>query len=375
MKNPTLPTSIESQTPSTNVRPLRGLLLKCGLLLAVVASTGAYFVWLMNQSSELLSTGLRILDRSEWLGEPPSGFKRLPTPVSNVIIHHTATEGCDTEEACIYQMRMIQTFHMASLDYTDIAYNFLVGGDGQVYVGRGWHAQGQHISGYGSVSLSIAFIGTFTNVAPEDKQVRAAKRLMDEGVRLHKLHPDYHIYAHRQLRPTESPGQKLFELMRHWPRWTEDVTSLRRLNDEPLRLVARAAWLAQPALKELPPLELPVKAVRFEFTLSEPCTTQASCTFHMRFLQILHIETENKQDINYNFVVGGDGNVYVARGWDASCESATDADKPQLDALIVGFLGRSKPNASQMKVAQDLLAQGIKLGKLAKDYELIDELK
>ncbi|TDG47489.1 hypothetical protein AWZ03_006081 [Drosophila navojoa] len=97
MKNPTLPTSIESQTPSTNVRPLRGLLLKCGLLLAVVASTGAYFVWLMNQSSELLSTGLRILDRSEWLGEPPSGFKRLPTPVSNVIIHHTATEGCDTE--------------------------------------------------------------------------------------------------------------------------------------------------------------------------------------------------------------------------------------------------------------------------------------
>lgn len=147
---------------------------------------------------------------------------------------------------------------------------------------------------------------------------------------------------------------------------------MRSLNDEPLRFVARAAWLAQPALKELPPLELPVKAVRFEFTMSEPCTTQASCTFQMRFMQSLHIVDGNKQDINYNFVVGGDGNVYVARGWDASCES-DDSDKP-LDTLIVGFVGILKPNASQMKVAQDLLAQGIKLGKLAKDYKLIDEL-
>lgn len=142
-------------------------------------------------------------------------------------------------------MRMIQSFHMGSLDFTDIAYNFLVGGDGQVYVGRGWHAQGQHVTGYGSVSLSIAFIGTFTNVAPEDQQVRAAKRLMDEGVRLHKLHPDYHIYAHRQLRPTESPGQKLFELMRHWPRWSEDVTSCKLHSHCSIILEPEASFLFQ----------------------------------------------------------------------------------------------------------------------------------
>lgn len=108
--------------------------------------------------------------------------------------------------------------------------------------------------------------------------------------------------------------------------------------------------------------------------MSEPCGTQASCTFRMHFLQSLHIEDGKKLDINYNFVVAGDGNVYVARGWDDSCEKP-GTNVPQTDALIVGFVGTSMPNTSQMKVAQELLAQGIKLGKLAKDYELIDELK
>lgn len=120
---------------------------------------------------------------------------------------------------------------MKSLDWTDIGYNFLVGGDGQIYVGRGWHIQGQHVRGYGAISISIAFIGTFVNVEPPERQIEAAKRLMEEGVRLHKLHPDYHIYAHRQLSPTESPGQKLYELMKHWPRFTQDITSCRLIKN------------------------------------------------------------------------------------------------------------------------------------------------
>jgi len=126
-------------------------------------------------------------------------------------------------------MQIIQAYHMKSLGWVDIGYNFLVGGDGQVYVGRGWHIQGQHVSGYGAISVSIAFIGTFVNVEPSTRQIEAAKRLMDEGVRLHRLHPDYHIYAHRQVSPTESPGQKLFELMKKWPRFTPDATSRKEI--------------------------------------------------------------------------------------------------------------------------------------------------
>lgn len=136
------------------------------------------------------------------------------------------------QDECIYRMRMIQNFHMKSLGFTDIGYNFLIGGDGQIYVGRGWHAQGQHVKGYGAVSVSIAFIGTFIHVAPKKRQLWAARRLMEEGVRLHQLHADYHIYAHRQLSATESPGEKLYQLMTHWPRWSEDVAAC-KLNQSP----------------------------------------------------------------------------------------------------------------------------------------------
>ncbi|XP_001984131.2 peptidoglycan-recognition protein LF [Drosophila grimshawi] len=364
----------EDQAANTNVRRLSGLIWTCSILLVLVATTAAYFVWMMTQNDNPANRALRILDRSEWMGEPPSAFRLLPIPVQNVIIHHTATEGCDTEEVCIYRMRMIQSFHMDSLNYTDIAYHFLIGGDGQVYVGRGWHGQGQHLKGYGAVSLGIAFIGTFVNVAPPPLQVRAFKLLMDEGVRLHKLHADYHIYAHRQLRTTESPGQKLFEMMKHWPRWSADVTSLRSLNKEPLRFVPRSSWLAQPPQYNMPDLELPVKSVRFESTSSEPCSTQASCVLRVRSLQTEHIENLNRQDINYNFVVGGDGNVYVGRGWDYSCETPP-TDERQFNGLIVGFVGLSKHTSSQMNVSQQLLAQGIKLGKLVPDYQLIDKSK
>ncbi|KAH8301887.1 hypothetical protein KR044_000370 [Drosophila immigrans] len=361
--------SIEDQAPHTNAKHMRGLIWLCGVLMVLVATAIVYFVWMMTKNVDTFSKGLRILDRSEWLGEPPSSVQNLVTPISHVIIHHTATEGCEREEECVYRMRVIQAFHMKSLGFTDIGYNFLVGGDGQVYVGRGWQSQGQHVKGYGAVSISIAFIGTFINVTPRKKQLWAARRLMEEGVRLHKLHADYHIYAHRQLSATESPGEKLFGLIKLWPRWSEDVTALRRLNMEPLRFVERSLWLAQPPVEPLKRLPVPVKSVRFEATATESCTTQAACTYRMRYMQTYHLESVQQKDINYNFVVGGDGSVYVGRGWNSSC------DVPDFEGLVIGFVCQSTPTNSQRKMAKELLAQGIDLGIVIRDYQLIDDLK
>ncbi|KAH8235039.1 hypothetical protein KR032_007980 [Drosophila birchii] len=354
----------------TNVKRFpRELLYLCVILLILVALVAGYSLWVMSHSASTANKGLHILDRSEWQGEPPSEkYPHLQLPVSNVIIHHTATEGCDREEVCIYRMQIIQTFHMKSLGWPDIGYNFLVGGDGQIYVGRGWHIQGQHVKGYGAISISIAFIGTFVNMEPPACQIEAARRLMEEGVRLHKLHPDYHIYAHRQVSPTESPGQKLYEMMQHWPRYTPDITSLRRLSNATLKFVTRPYWLAQPPSHPLNPLRPPVQTVRFEITKIPACTTQAECTFRVRMLQTLHIEASGYTDINFNFVVAGDGNIYVARGWDHSCQSFTP-EGTLFNDLIIGFVGHSPSNK---KLALELIQQGIKLGHISKDYTLID---
>lgn len=112
---------------------------------------------------------------------------------------------------------------MKSREFADIGYNFLVGGDGAVYVGRDWDIQGQHTKNYNRNSICIAFIGTFSKNVPTKRQLCAAQDLIEDGVKLKKLKPDYNLYGHRQLTPTESPGVALYEIIKKWSRWTNQI--------------------------------------------------------------------------------------------------------------------------------------------------------
>lgn len=67
-------------------------------------------------------------------------------------------------------------------DRCDIGYNYLVGGDGNVYEGRAWQKEGQYADRYDNGTLDIAFIGTFTDSPPSDDQMTAYWRLIDVGV-------------------------------------------------------------------------------------------------------------------------------------------------------------------------------------------------
>lgn len=106
---------------------------------------------------------------------------------------------------------------MDDLDWSQVGYNFLVGGDGRVYEGRGWDYVGAHTFKYNRISICIAFIGNFDRNMPTQAQLRAGQLLMAEGVRLEKLSPNYQIYGHRQLIATQSPGDNLFNIIKTWP--------------------------------------------------------------------------------------------------------------------------------------------------------------
>lgn len=90
--------------------------------------------------------------------------------------------------------------------WDDIGYNFLIGGDGAAYVGRGWDIQSTLTKGYNANSIFIAFIGTFSKVVPPKHQLYAAQKLIEVGGEQEKLTPNYALYGQRQLVPTESPG-------------------------------------------------------------------------------------------------------------------------------------------------------------------------
>lgn len=95
---------------------------------------------------------------------------------------HTATESADTQAGMVYMVRNIQCFHIESRRWHDIAYNFLVGNDGNVYEGRGWQRIGAHTHGYNSRGIGISFVGCFMNELPAKVAIEACKLLIERFV-------------------------------------------------------------------------------------------------------------------------------------------------------------------------------------------------
>ncbi|XP_076683254.1 peptidoglycan-recognition protein LC isoform X1 [Andrena cerasifolii] len=164
---------------------------------------------------------VRFVERNEWGAQPPSEpLTKMKHPVPYVIISHTATDFCTTQSECTFRVRFAQTFHIESRNWADIAYSFLIGGDGLVYVGRSWDYMGAHSFGFNNISIGISFIGTFNAVKPPRNQLYAAQRLIELGVEGGKIAPDYKLLGHRQISQTLSPGDALYSIIKTWPHWS-----------------------------------------------------------------------------------------------------------------------------------------------------------
>ncbi|EAL40487.3 AGAP005203-PE [Anopheles gambiae str. PEST] len=166
---------------------------------------------------------LRLVTRTEWLAQPPrEELTDLKLPVNNVIIAHTATEGCTTQAACRLRVRLIQEFHMDGKNYDDITYNFLIGGDGHIYEGRNWHKIGATIPGYNSRSITVAFVGEYNyGGKPTKKQIELLKYLLHFGAKERHLKEGYRIYASEQLDPTVGTGKWLIEALHSLPQFVD----------------------------------------------------------------------------------------------------------------------------------------------------------
>lgn len=160
--------------------------------------------------------GLPILSRDTWGAAKPRLIENMTLPVTMFFIHHTATQSCENTELCGVRMRAIQRFHMNTRGWNDIAYSFLIGGDGKVYQGRGWNRVGSHTLHYDSVSLAVSFMGNFNNTMPAPTALAAAHKLLRCGVQRKAITPSYSLYGHRDVRDTECPGYTLYNAIRKW---------------------------------------------------------------------------------------------------------------------------------------------------------------
>ncbi|XP_034557254.1 peptidoglycan recognition protein 5 isoform X2 [Notolabrus celidotus] len=151
-----------------------------------------------------------VVSREQWGAASPKSKETLKGSAKRVVIHHTALPSCNGLQECKARLVSIQRGHMTDKKFDDIGYNFLVGGDGTVFEGRGWGVVGAHAKGNNHDSLGIAFMGNFNNDTPSTEAIMSVKQLLKNGVAQGNLQKDYVLLGHRDLGSTECPGGKLY---------------------------------------------------------------------------------------------------------------------------------------------------------------------
>jgi N-acetylmuramoyl-L-alanine amidase len=117
-------------------------------------------------------------------------------------------------------MRSFQDGHMGSeYEMPDIGYNFVAGGDGNVYEGRGWDATSMHTGFVKRCNIAISFIGNFVHDTPTNGQIEAVKELIELGVRLGKVDENYKLVSMNESMNTLSPGVGVYDVISKWPRF------------------------------------------------------------------------------------------------------------------------------------------------------------
>ncbi|XP_075998708.1 peptidoglycan recognition protein 5 [Genypterus blacodes] len=182
---------------------MRKLLKSTGTLRCAATHTEAAVCDIMDQT-------VKVVSRLQWGAVAPKPWETLKGSAQRVIIHHTALAHCRGLSDCKQQLLSIQATHMKERGFADIGYNFLVGGDGTVYEGRGWGVVGAHTKGNNHDSLGIAFMGNFNEDTPSTEAISSVNQLLRSGVSQGHLQPKFVLLGHRDLANTACPGDKLY---------------------------------------------------------------------------------------------------------------------------------------------------------------------
>jgi hypothetical protein len=174
-----------------------------------------------------------ISTREEWGARAPR-YAFTYTVASHLALHHTATVEdwlAETWEDCAARLRAIQAYHMDTLGWNDIGYNYAACRHGHLFRARededdALDVHGAH-DGFNSGSAGIAALGYFhppIDQLPTEELVTALVELMAWLADLRKIDPlgrDLYlafgwpvdnVYGHREVKATACPGDHLFAL-------------------------------------------------------------------------------------------------------------------------------------------------------------------
>ncbi|XP_054264518.1 peptidoglycan recognition protein 3-like [Macrosteles quadrilineatus] len=137
-----------------------------------------------------------------------------------------------------------------------------------------------------------------------------------------------------------------------------------------LKRMVREAWgAAKPDGRAT--LRSPCNKVRFTQTGSLHCTTTAECMQECRNLQKYYMDL-GFPDIPYNFLIGGDGVVYHARGWMKQADRSPAFHRLKKNCVDVAYMGQfvdKKIPYEMLSAAADFLKYGLKVSRLTPFFQ------
>ncbi|MFF4756395.1 peptidoglycan recognition protein family protein [Streptomyces sp. NPDC002514] len=179
----------------------------------------------------------RIVTRHGWGADEKlreRGFVYTKT-VKAAFVHHTASGNNYTCSQAPSVIRGIYRYHVKSMGWRDIGYNFLVDKCGNIYEGRAGGVtkavKGAHTLGFNSDSMGVAAIGTFNSTKPPSAAVTGAAKLTAWKLGLYGANPKGKTYlrsgggnlypkgknvrlnvisGHRDGYATDCPGKQLY---------------------------------------------------------------------------------------------------------------------------------------------------------------------
>lgn len=155
--------------------------------------------------------------------------------VKTAFVHHTAATNNYTCQEVPSILRGIYQYHVSSLGWRDIGYNFFVDKCGQIYEGRAGGVNqpvlGAHTYGFNHNSMGVAVLGTFTSTEPTKEALDGVAKLTAWKLGLHGKNPSgswnrvsgggkypkgtvikmNNISGHRDGYATECPGGRLYQ--------------------------------------------------------------------------------------------------------------------------------------------------------------------
>lgn len=88
---------------------------------------------------------------------------------------------------------------MQANGWADISYHFLIGGDNQIYEGRGWGRRGENVGLFSNQAINIGYIGNYRQAPPAGVEADLLDSLIQCGINLRALHPEVRTIAQCQV--------------------------------------------------------------------------------------------------------------------------------------------------------------------------------